>query len=81
MSRATLTSKGQITIPKEVRERLHLGAGDQVDFQLLENGSIQLRSCSRKASEVFGILRRKGERPLSTSEMYRHLQKAFRKRK
>lgn len=33
---ATVTSKGQITIPKRVRERLGLGPGDQVTFA--ENG-------------------------------------------
>jgi antitoxin PrlF len=37
MNRATLTSKGQITIPREVRRRLGLATGDQVDFSI-ENG-------------------------------------------
>ena len=32
MSTATVTSKGQITLPKEVRESLALDAGDKVDF-------------------------------------------------
>jgi AbrB family looped-hinge helix DNA binding protein len=33
---ARITSKGQITIPKAVREALNLGEGDQVVFRLLE---------------------------------------------
>ena len=32
MSQATLTTKGQVTIPKAVREQLDLEAGDQIDF-------------------------------------------------
>lgn len=36
-ARATLTSKGQITIPQEVRQRLGLKQGDQVAF-VVENG-------------------------------------------
>jgi len=34
MPKATLTSKGQLTLPKEVRSRLGVAAGDQVDFIL-----------------------------------------------
>ena len=29
---ATITSKGQITIPKKLRDYLHIGAGDKVEF-------------------------------------------------
>ena len=40
--RATLTSKGQITIPQEVRQRLGLRQGDQVEF-VLEDGITVVR--------------------------------------
>jgi AbrB family looped-hinge helix DNA binding protein len=36
MAAATVTSKGQITLPKTVRERLGIGAGDRVEF--IESG-------------------------------------------
>ncbi len=39
---ATMTSKGQITIPVEVRKRLGLGQGDRVEF-ILEDGAAVLR--------------------------------------
>ena len=42
MRKATLTSKGQLTIPKEVRERLGLEPGDGLIFEF-EDGSVRLR--------------------------------------
>jgi AbrB family looped-hinge helix DNA binding protein len=36
---ATITAKGQTTIPKSVRERLHLGPGDRVEFILQDDGT------------------------------------------
>jgi len=38
MSAATITSKGQLTLPKAVRDRLELGPGDRVDFGLAPDG-------------------------------------------
>ena len=40
---ATLTSKGQITLPKEIRDRLGLDAGSMLDFQLLADNTITAR--------------------------------------
>ena len=39
----TLTSKGQITLPIELRRSWRLEAGDQIDFVLVEDGSVQVR--------------------------------------
>ncbi len=46
MMRATLTSKGQLTIPKKVREALGLRPGDQVEFEVAE-GEARLRPLRR----------------------------------
>jgi len=39
---ATLTSKGQITLPKAIRDRLRLHAGDQLEFLLGEDGRLEV---------------------------------------
>jgi AbrB family looped-hinge helix DNA binding protein len=46
--RATLTSKGQLTVPKDVRERLGLKRGDRVVFEF-EEDSVRLKVESRKS--------------------------------
>lgn len=40
---ATITSKGQVTIPKEIRDRLDLDEGTEVEFVLGEDGSVTVR--------------------------------------
>jgi AbrB family looped-hinge helix DNA binding protein len=46
---ATVTSKGQVTIPKPVRDRLNLKPGSQVDFELAPDGRIVLVKIGRKS--------------------------------
>ena len=43
MIHTKLTSKNQATIPKEIREKLDLKAGDRITFEIRADGSIQLR--------------------------------------
>jgi len=39
---ATLTSKGQITVPKPIRDRLRLHAGDRLEFLVLDSGHLEV---------------------------------------
>lgn len=56
MSRATLTSKGQLTVPKDVRDRLGLKSGDRVVFEI-EDDSMRLKVERRKSlGELKGSL-------------------------
>jgi antitoxin PrlF len=47
MLQSTLTSRGRITIPKEVRQRLGLRPGDQLIFQLDETGKLIIEPDTR----------------------------------
>ena len=81
MAVATLTSKGQITIPKKVRDHLQLKTGDRLDFRIDKDGSIRIYPIARKVAEVFGVFAEKARRPYSTTEVKDQLKQAFRKGK
>jgi AbrB family looped-hinge helix DNA binding protein len=69
MPAATLTSKGQITIPKEVRERLGLEAGDRVVFVIQSDRDVVLKPAKTDIRELRGMLYRKDQRRRSVEEM------------
>lgn len=69
MPRATVTSKGQITIPKSVRDRLHLDSGSTVDFIVEAPGRVVLRPLAGSVRDLGGILRRSGARAVSVEEI------------
>ncbi len=56
MTNSTITSKGQTTIPKAIRDALGLKAGDQVRFTLLPNGKVIMRAKNRSLKDLSGIL-------------------------
>lgn len=58
MSDATLTAKGQTTIPKEIRERLGLEPGDKLTFTVLSDGTVVMRAKTRKLLDLAGSLTR-----------------------
>lgn len=55
MATATLTSKGQMTVPKEIRDLLGLEAGDRVDLVPDGKGSVAMRKAAiRSVTDLFG---------------------------
>ena len=66
---ATLTSKGQITLPKAIRELLRLDTGDTVDFIVAENGDVQVRAGRYDVRDLRGLLRKPGRKPVSLEAM------------
>jgi AbrB family looped-hinge helix DNA binding protein len=68
MAIATLTSKGQITIPVEVRKKLRLRPGDRIDFILEEGGGVRLKAHKRPLTELLGSLKGVGRRPLTVEQ-------------
>ena len=53
---STLTSKGQLTVPKEVRERLKLKTGDKIQFTINKDGKIELSPVKVRLKDLKGIL-------------------------
>ncbi|WP_144630002.1 AbrB/MazE/SpoVT family DNA-binding domain-containing protein [Bordetella genomosp. 13] len=69
MSSATVTSKGQITIPVDVRQQLGLSAGDRVEFVLNEaSGRYEVIPATYPVTALKGIIR-KPVRPVSIEDM------------
>lgn len=67
MSVATLTSKGQMTLPKDVRDDLNLKPGDRIDV-IKEDGRYVLRPRNVRIEDLYGILHRPGEPKMSAAE-------------
>ena len=59
---ATLTSKGQMTIPKAIRDSLGMKAGDRMTFTLMPDGIVVLRVKNKRVSDLGGILHKKGRK-------------------
>ena len=68
MSTATLTSKGQITIPADVRRDMNVDAGDRVEFVQVEPGRYELIVATRSVRELKGMFG-KAKRRVSIEEM------------
>jgi AbrB family looped-hinge helix DNA binding protein len=68
MSTSTLTSKGQTTIPKDVRKRLNLHPGDRLEFVIDEDGRVLLLPATLDVSELAGMLKRPAK-PVTVAEM------------
>lgn len=69
MATASITSKGQITLPKEIREHLHVAEGDRVEFIIEEGGEVRLQPLKGSVKQLFGLLKRPGQRPWSIEEI------------
>ncbi|MBW4053263.1 MAG: AbrB/MazE/SpoVT family DNA-binding domain-containing protein [Proteobacteria bacterium] len=68
MATATLTGKGQITIPIEVRQALRLDAGDRVEFVEVEQGRFEIVPATRSVTALKGMFG-KPKRMVSIEEM------------
>ena len=70
MATATLTSKGQITIPADVRRTLGVQTGDRVEFVEIQPGRFEMVAATRSVRELKGMLG-KPTRTLSIEDMNR----------
>jgi antitoxin PrlF len=68
---ATLTSKGQTTIPKEIRDSLRMKTGDRMTFTLMPDATVIMRLKSKSLTELAGTLRKKGRKPVPVEQLSR----------
>ena len=68
MITATITSKGQITIPKDIRTQLDLHAGDRISFVQDDDGTINLVPIKKSLSAIKGLIA-KPNKPVSIEDM------------
>lgn len=69
MASSTLTSKGQTTIPREIRAHLKLKPGDRLDFILSEDGLVTLQPASCNLIDLKGIFFQPGRQPVPLETM------------
>jgi antitoxin PrlF len=81
MPSATLTSKGQITVPKEIREALKVDTGDRLDFVLEGPLRVVVRPGSADVEDLKGLLRQRGRKAVSLDEMNAAIAGHHRRRK
>jgi AbrB family looped-hinge helix DNA binding protein len=70
-SDATLTSKGQTTIPKPIRDSLDMKAGDRMTFTLMPDGVVLMRVKNRRVAELAGLLHKKGRKTVPIERLSR----------
>lgn len=69
MEPTTLTSKGQITVPRDIREQLGMKSGDKMVFTLLSDGTVVMRPKTRRLADLAGSLTRPGQPSVALEEM------------
>lgn len=82
MPKSTLTSKGQVTIPKPIRERLGLKTGDLLEFRCNDEGQVVLMPVGESAVDrVSGLLRELApKRPVTVEEMQQAIRRRARRK-
>ena len=68
---ATLTSKGQTTIPKEIRDELGMKPGDRMTFTLMSDATGVMRVKNKSISDLAGTLYKKGRKPVPVEQLSR----------
>ena len=77
MATSTLTSKGQITIPKEIRQQVHLRIGQRVQFDVDSRGRVILSPQVHDVLSLEGIVRRRRRGAVSVREMNEAIAEGF----
>jgi antitoxin PrlF len=65
----TMTTKGQVTVPREIRDRLGLKSGDKMAFTMLSDGTVVMRPKTRRLADLAGSLTRPGQPKVAIKDM------------
>jgi AbrB family looped-hinge helix DNA binding protein len=68
---STLTSKGQTTIPKAIRDSLKMKTGDRITFTLMPDGVVLMRVKNKRVADLAGLLHKKGRKPVPVEMLSR----------
>ena len=68
---STLTTKGQTTVPKAIRESLCLKPGDRITFTPMPDGTVLMRVKNKSVMSLAGRRRRRGRKALPVEELSR----------
>lgn len=70
MATTTISSKGQVTIPKAIRDKYHLESGDKIEFLEDTQGVVTIWPVTQSITKLKGMIA-KQEKPVSIEEMNR----------
>ena len=69
MSTAIITTKGQVTIPKIVRETMHVQTGDRLEFVPLSDDRYEIIAVTKDVQQLKGIVKSNNKRAVTIDEM------------
>lgn len=67
--KATVTSKGQITIPQAIRAKANIVAGSQLDFQIQDDHTIIVHLITHDVTDLKGLIKSKGQKAPTLEDM------------
>jgi AbrB family looped-hinge helix DNA binding protein len=65
----TVTDKGQLTVPKAIRDQFGIEPGSKLDFDLLPDGTLRVRVLRQGSGQLYGLLHKPGEKAKSIEQM------------
>jgi len=71
LTESTLTSNGQTTVPKAIRESLRLKPGDRITITPMPDGTVLMRVKNKSVMSLAGSLRRRGWKALPVERLSR----------
>ena len=69
MSESTITSKGQTTVPRQVREQIGAGPGTRLVWHVMPDGSLIVRAKTHSILTLKGMLKSPKKKPVAVADM------------